>query len=67
MAKTITVTEEFDKDGKLIKRTTTTIENDGETLTYPIYPTYPYYPSSPSVPNPWWVNPVTYGGSADIK
>ena len=45
MSKTITVTEEYDKDGKLIKKTTITEEDVDKPIT--IIPSYPYYPN-------WW-------------
>jgi len=54
MSKTTTVVEEFDKDGKLVKKTTTTTEGD---TSYIPYPTHPYIPSTG---DPWWQNPVTY-------
>lgn len=56
MSKTITVVEEYDKDGKLIKKTTTTTEGD---TSYIPYPTYPYTPNT-GTGDPWWQNPVTY-------
>lgn len=57
MSKTTTVVEEYDKDGKLIKKTTTITEGEKEIVNVPVYPTYPY---SPSTGDPWWQNPVTY-------
>ena len=41
------VTEEFDKDGKIIRKSTETIEEDdnGEMKINPLYPIYPYFPS----------------------
>jgi len=51
MSKTTTVVEEYDKDGKLIKKTTTTTEGDNLSIAPFINPYYPPYP---------WDNPVTY-------
>lgn len=48
--KTTTITEEFDKDGKIINRTTETTEEEDSGYIYP--QTYQHYPWWPSTGNP---------------
>ena len=49
---------EYDKEGKLIKKTVTETheEEEGTTLTYP-YPTNPCSPSTGTPNNDWWRQP----------
>jgi hypothetical protein len=54
MSKKIITIEEYNDEGKLIKKTTTETEEES---VYPIV--YPYYPSYPIYPNNPWVT-VTY-------
>lgn len=42
--KVTTITEEFDKDGKLTSKITETVEESDEGYIYPQYPTMPYCP-----------------------
>ena len=59
--KTTTV-EEFDGEGKLVKRTVTT-KDDGQSM--PIYPVYPLL--YPTLPLPWQPGPtITWGGHDDL-
>lgn len=51
-----TVTEEYNTDGKIIKKITETVEEEDDKSTiYPYYPqTYPWWPTNP-------YEPVIYG------
>ena len=44
------IVEEFDDDGNLIKRTTTSTEENDDT----VYPTYPIYPNPITQPYTTW-------------
>ena len=63
--KTTTTTEEFDKDGKLVNRTTESTEEEDSGFIYPQYPAYPSYPwwqtvgSTPTFKPEWIVRPDT--------
>jgi len=58
-----TITEEFDKDNKIIRRITETVEEEDNASTiYPNMPYIPYIPSSPTIPQyPWYVQTTTTG------
>ena len=60
---------EYDKEGKLIKKTVTETheEEEGTTLTYPVYPTNPCNPSTSTPSNDWWKQPhVTLSNAGQI-
>lgn len=55
---------EYDKEGKLIKKTVTETHEteEGTTLTYP-YPISPCAPNTGTPANDWWRQPyITYAG-----
>lgn len=60
---------EYDKEGKLIKKTVTETheEEEGTTLTYPVYPTNPCNPNTNTPSNDWWKQPyVTWSNAGQI-
>lgn len=60
---------EYDKEGKLIKKTVTETheEEEGTTLTYPVYPTNPCNPNTNTPSNDWWKQPyVTLSNAGQI-
>lgn len=60
---------EYDKEGKLIKKTVTETheEEEGTTLTYPVYPTNPCNPNTNTPSNDWWKQPyVTLSNAGPI-
>ena len=61
MAKTVTVREVFDADGKLVERVTTTTED--ETPQVPVLP-YPNIPYTP-YPGTWYPTYINGGGCSE--
>lgn len=60
---------EYDKEGKLIKKTVTETheEEEGTILTYPAYPTNPCNPNTNTPSNDWWKQPyVTLNNAGQI-
>lgn len=57
---------EYDKEGKLIKKTVTETheEEEGTILTYPAYPTNPCGPTNDPNKN-WWKQPYVTWSNAD--
>lgn len=54
--KIVETTEEYNDDGKLIRKTTVETTEDDETpILWPTYPIYPTYPNAP-----WSILPTTY-------